>query len=117
MAYQPSIGRIADRGQHFRPVDAVAAALDHLRHDVIGLLRQLDAGLQHAAVIERIRVQRLDLRQHGRVVGRFRVQPVTAEDLDALLLRLRLERVRQPDAVGAAVVQNVDRSSLAARRR
>ena len=40
-------------------LDAVAAALDHVRDDVIGLLGELDAGLRDAAVVERVGIQRL----------------------------------------------------------
>ena len=91
---------------------AIAAGLDGMRDDLVGLLDQLHAGLANAAVIKRIRRQRLDFGQHGRIVRRLRVEPVTAEHLHANLFDLALERIGQPDAVRAAVVEDVDRFDL-----
>ena len=96
VAYQPSLAGKPAAVSKSGPIIAIAAALDHLRHDVIGLLGELDAGLTDAAVIDRIGIQRLDLGQDGRVVGGLRIEPVAAEDLDAFLLGLPLERVRDP---------------------
>src|SRR5579875_2344912 len=87
----------------------VAAALDHLRDDVIGLLHELHAGLRNPAVIERVGMERLDLGEDGRVVGLLRVELVMAQHLDADLLRLRLEGVRESDAIGPGIVEDVDR--------
>ncbi len=92
-----------------RADDAIAARLDHVRNDVVRLLGQLDPGLADTAVVQRLWIERLDLRQHGGIVRRLRIQPVAAEHFDAFLLDLRLIRVRQAHAVGTAVVQDVNR--------
>ena len=105
-------GREAHGGQHLRPVHAVPAGLNHARHDLVGLLCQLHAGLQHAAVIQRAGVQRLDAGQDGGVVGRLGVQPVPADHGHAALPGLTLERIGQAHAIGAAVVEDEDRLSL-----
>src|SRR5207248_586188 len=73
--------------------DAVAAGPDHLRHDVVGLLDDFDAGLRDPAVIERVGVHRFDLGQHRRVVGFLRVQLIAPQHLHAALLGLPFERI------------------------
>ena len=105
----PAIGcREAGALQDRRTIHAVAAGLDQVRHQVIGLLGQLHTGLRVTAVVDRLCAERLDLGNRRRVVGRLRIEPVVTEHLDAALLRLRLERGGDADAVGAAVVQAVD---------
>ncbi len=104
--------RKAGTFEDFRPIDAVAPGLDHIGDDVVGLLDQLDPGLRHAAIVDGIGVQLLDLGQGGRVVGFLRVELIVAEHVDAALFGLRLEGVGQPDAVCAAVVEHVDRFHL-----
>ena len=83
-------------GEEVGALDSVAARLDNVGQDVIGLLRQLHAGLINAAIIECLWIEALDLGKYGGVIGGLWVESVASEHLDAVLLGLLLERVREP---------------------
>ena len=82
--------------QEAAALDAVAAALDHIRNDVVGLLGKFNARLRHPTIIERIGLQCFDLGENSRVVGLLGVELVAAEHLDADLLRLLLKELAMP---------------------
>src|SRR5262249_1028565 len=98
--------------QDFGAVDAIAAALDDLWQDLEGLLHHFDPGLTDTAVIDRVRVGAFNLGHDRRVVDLLRVELVAAEDLDAALFGLLLERVGDADAIGTAVIEHIDRFDL-----
>ena len=76
-------GREAAARQEATAVNAVAAALDDIGDDVVGLFRELDASLRHATVIDGVGLEPLDLRQDGRVVGFLRIELIVPQYLDA----------------------------------
>ena len=84
--YASFVGRIADGSQHCGTHDPVPAALDNLRNDVIGLLGEFHTSLANPAVIDRVRVQRLDLGKDRRVVGRLRIQAISPQHVRPLTL-------------------------------
>src|SRR5271170_7550742 len=94
------------RGQDRSLVHPVAARFDHVGHNVVTLLDQLDTGQSARAAIQRLRTEVFDLGEQRLIVGGEWIDTVAAEYLYPAPGCLRLERIGEAHSVGAGVVDD-----------
>ena len=108
----PLDGRESGAGEYAAIHHAVAAGLQDRGEDVVELLGDFHPGLGDAPVVDGIGIEPLDLGDDRRVVGFLRIQLVVAHHVQADLLGLSLVEVGHADAIGARVIEDVDRLYL-----